>query len=162
MQTPALSEIKKTLLSLEPNELTAICLRLAKYKKDNKELLSYLLFEASRESEYIESIKLETDTLFDEMRYAGAYKYTKQIRKVLRNVLKHIKYSGNPGTESELLIHFCSRLKPSVTGNHPLTALVNLYDRQLLRIEKALAKLHEDLRYDYQKDFDALKCLTED
>lgn len=142
---------------LEPHELTALALKMAKYKKENKELLNYLLFESAEEAAFTESVKAETLALFEELRYAGAYKYTKQVRKILRHVLKHIKYSGNAATEAELLIHFCSLLRPAVYGKHPLLVLQNLYARQLLRIGKALSKLHEDLRYDFQKDFEALQ-----
>lgn len=157
MQTHSLAEIKKSLLLLEPHELTALALRMVKYKKENKELLSYLLFDAPDEAAYTGEIKAETDALFEELRYAGAYKYTKQVRKILRHVHKHIRYSGNPATEAELLIHFCAHLKQAVFGKHPLVVLQNLYARQLLRIDKALGKLHEDLRYDFQKDFEALQ-----
>ncbi len=153
---PALNDIKKTLLALEPGELTALCLRLAKYKKENKELLSYLLFEQQNEAGFIEDIKQEVDDLFDELKFLGAYKYTKQVRKILRYVSKHIKYSGNPATETELLIHFAGRLKKTVSGNHPITALQNLYERQLIKIEKAMNKLHEDIRYDFIRDYEAL------
>lgn len=154
---PALNEIKKSLLGLEPQELTALCLRLAKYKKENKELLAYLLFESSNEQQYIDDIRAEVDTLFDELRYVGAYKFTKQVRKILRYVNKYCKYSGLPATEVELLMHFCTRLKKTVTCSHPITVLVNVYERQLLKIEKSMGKLHEDLQYDYRRDLEALK-----
>ena len=154
---PALNEIKKSLLGLEPQELTALCLRLAKYKKENKELLAYLLFESSNEQQYIDDIRAEVDMLFDELRYVGAYKFTKQVRKILRYVNKYCKYSGLPATEVELLMHFCTRLKKTVTGSHPITVLVNVYERQLLKIEKTMGKLHEDLQFDYRRDLEALK-----
>lgn len=160
MQTPALNHIKKTLLALEPNELTAICLRLAKYKKENKELLAYLLFESSNEAQYIEDIRLELDALFDELRFIGVYKFTKQVRKILRYVNKHIKYSGNPATEVELLIYFCQKLYTAVSGKNSITAIQNLYYRQIDKIEKTLLKLHEDLRFDFQNDIEELKSHT--
>ena len=47
MKPEKLSDLKKVLLVLNTTELTEICLRLAKYKKENKELLAYLLFDAN-------------------------------------------------------------------------------------------------------------------
>ena len=32
----------------------------------------------------------------------------------------------------------------------------NLYDRQIIRIEKALSRLHEDLQYDYRVEMGEL------
>lgn len=160
MQTPALNHIKKTLLALEPNELTTICLRLAKYKKENKELLAYLLFESSNEAQYIEDIRIELDAFFDELRFIGVYKFTKQVRKILRYVNKHIKYSGNPATEVELLIYFCQKLYIAISGKNSITAIQNLYYRQIDKIEKTLLKLHEDLRFDFQNDIEELKSHT--
>ena len=46
MKPEKLTGIKKELSGLSVQQLTDICLRLAKYKKDNKELLNYLLFDA--------------------------------------------------------------------------------------------------------------------
>ena len=160
MQSPALNHIKKTLLALEPNELTTICLRLAKYKKENKELLAYLLFESSNEAQYIEDIRIELDAFFDELRFIGVYKFTKQVRKILRYVNKHIKYSGNPATEVELLIYFCQKLYIAISGKNSITAIQNLYYRQIDKIEKTLLKLHEDLRFDFQNDIEELKSHT--
>jgi len=35
---------------------------------------------------------------------------------------------------------------------HSSTALMNIYERQLLKINKALATLHEDLQHDYLEE----------
>ena len=162
MQMHPLNEIKKSLLNLEPHELTALCLRLAKYKKDNKELLAYLLFESKDEAAYIEGLKSEMDEFFDELKFFGAYHYTKQIRKILRLLAKHIKFSALPGTEVELLIHFCQRLQRLIVGKHPITALENIYTRQVEKIEKTMAKLHEDIQFDFAKDLEGLKSTIDE
>ena len=49
MRSASVHEIKQELLTLKPAELVELCLRLAKFKKENKELLNYLLFEAQDE-----------------------------------------------------------------------------------------------------------------
>jgi transcriptional regulatory protein LevR len=103
-------------------------------------------------------LKLEIDAFFDELKFFGAYHYTKQIRKILRLVAKHIKYSSTPSTEVELLIHFCQRLQKLIVGKHPITALENIYARQVDKIEKSMAKLHEDIQFDFAKDLRDLKA----
>jgi hypothetical protein len=75
---------------------------------------------------------------------------------VLRTVKKYIRYTQNKETEVELLIYFCEQLKdfsPSIKRN---TTLVNLYERQLLYIEKKIDVLHEDLQYDYKIELEQL------
>jgi hypothetical protein len=156
MKAESVNLIKKKLLGLEPHELTALCLRLIKYKKENKELLSYLLFESDDESAYIESVKLEMFARFDELSYFTSYQTTKQIRKIYRFVAKQIKYSALPATQVELLIHFCQLLK-KVIQKYRLTALENMYAQQLKKINIALSKLHEDIQYDYAKVLNELE-----
>jgi hypothetical protein len=46
MTFATLAEIKKELQQVDADLLQTLCLRLAKYKKENKELLGYLLFES--------------------------------------------------------------------------------------------------------------------
>ena len=46
MKAATLNELRKELQALSSKELVEICLRLAKYKKESKELLTYLIFEA--------------------------------------------------------------------------------------------------------------------
>ncbi len=67
MVTSSINEIKKELNTLDQDALLALCMRLAKYKKENKELFTYLLFEAHNEQAYIESIKEEIEGLFNDL-----------------------------------------------------------------------------------------------
>ena len=106
MQTTSLSGLKKELLSLPQEQLVELCARLAKYKKENKELLHYLLFESIDEELYKDGIKSEVEELFSEITSRNFYLAKKSIRKILRLVTKYIKYSGKPETGIELLIHF--------------------------------------------------------
>jgi hypothetical protein len=61
MKTATVRELKQELSHLSHNEILELCLRLSKFKKENKELLTYLLFEESNESIYIENVKIEVD-----------------------------------------------------------------------------------------------------
>ena len=62
------SEIKQELNTLSAKELLELCLQLAKYKKDNKELLSYLLFEADDLPSYIAGVKEEIELMSYKLR----------------------------------------------------------------------------------------------
>ena len=44
MKAASIAVLKKELMKLEHGDLLEACLRLARFKKDNKELLTYLLF----------------------------------------------------------------------------------------------------------------------
>ena len=149
MKTATVSQLKKELQHRNPDELLELCLRLSKFKKENKELLTYLLFERDDEAGYITGVKEELDVWFSEINTSSYYYIKKSVRKILRNLKKYIRYSGNKETEVELLLYFCKKLKcftPSIRRN---TALTNLYERQLLFLEKKIGLLHEDLQYDY-------------
>ena len=58
MRIESIVTIKKELKNLPKEELLALCLRLGKFKKENKALLTYLLFEAHDEDNYIASVGL--------------------------------------------------------------------------------------------------------
>lgn len=151
MQTTSLSGLKKELQSLPQEQLVELCTRMAKYKKENKELLHYILFESGDEALYIENIKIEVDELFSEISTKNFYLAKKSLRKILRLVSKYIKYSGKAETSIELLLHFCGQLNKLGLDYHGSTALMNLYNGQIKKIKKSISTLHEDLQYDYHK-----------
>jgi len=157
MIAASLGDIKKELKHTDPDVLQMLCLRLAKYKKENKELLGYLLFEASNEAAYIRQVKEEIDTLFTEITDRNLYIVKKILRKILRFTNRQIKYSGLPETELELRIYFCEKIKearvPLTTG----TVLYNLYQQQLKKIDKALSSLPEDLQGDYTSSLNTIR-----
>ena len=150
MKSATLSEVKKELATLPPAKVFELCMRVAKYKKENKELLNYLLFEAHDEDAYIKNIKAEIDFQYALMNRSTLYLAKKSTRKILRTANKFIKYSGNKKTEVELRIYFCEKMKKSGILQHESVTMMNLYTGQLKRINSALATLHEDLQYDYK------------
>ncbi len=156
MKAATLAELKKELTKKSSREVMELCLRLGRFKKENKELITYLLFEADDELNYINSVKLEIDTQFEEMNRSNLYLAKKSIRKILRNVNKYNRYSGLPQTAVELLIYFCYTLKHSRIPIDKSAALTNLYQNQLKKINGLIETLHEDLQYDFQKQLDEL------
>jgi hypothetical protein len=156
MKTATVKELKEELSHLSQSELVELCLRLSRFKKENKELLTYLLYEASNEASYIEGIKTEIALQFTEINTDSYYYIKKSVRKILRRVKTYIRYSKIKETEVELLLYFCFELKnmqPSIRHNVTLT---NLYNRQIGLIKKTITSLHEDLQYDYNLMLDEL------
>lgn len=156
MKAASIVELKRELKTMDQEELMTCCLRLVRFKKDNKELMTYLLFEEKDEESYISLIKEEIVSGFEEINSNHIYYAKKGIRKVLRNITKYIRYSGKKQTEVEILICFCETLRDSGIRFRTSSALNNLYQTQIRKIKKALDTLHEDLRYDYQSAVDQL------
>ncbi|MGB3342443.1 MAG: hypothetical protein WBA61_00890 [Aequorivita sp.] len=157
MKAASIKEIKTELNHRSTQELLELCLRLGKFKKENKELLTYLLFESSNEENFIQSIKANVDSDFEKINTKTFYFIKKSVRKILRDIKKFIRYSQNKETEVELLLYFCFKLKefkPSIKQN---TTLVNLYNRQIDYINKKVMALHDDLQYDYNLELKELK-----
>ncbi len=156
METASISIIKKELKNLTPEELQVIVARLAKYKKENKELLSYLLFDAENEQAFIQSVKAEIDEQFSNLNRSSFYLAKKTLRKVLKTTNKHIRFSGIKETEIQLRIYFCQKLKKSGLNYKSSRVVFNMYINQIKRINKVLAMLHEDLQFDYREEVENL------
>ena len=152
MKAASLNDIRKQLNTLDSQTLEQLCATLARYKKENKELLTYLLFESHDEHAYISNIKVEVDAFFETLPKGNVYFIKKSIRKILRFINRQIKYSGIPSTELELRIYFCLRMKSAGIPLHAGTVLFNLYQQQLKKIRSVLSKLPEDLQFDYERD----------
>lgn len=149
MKAVTVKEIKTELSHRSHDEIMELCLRLSKFKKENKELLTYLLFESENEETFITSIKLEIDEQFELINTKTYYFIKKSVRKILRFIKKYIRYSKLTETEVTLLLYFCKKLndfKPSIQKN---TVLLNIYKRELENVKKKVQLLHEDLQYDY-------------
>ncbi|QXP59412.1 hypothetical protein [Olleya sp. HaHaR_3_96] len=154
MKAVSVVTIRKELKHKTNEELAELCLRLSRFKKENKELLTYLLFEADSEAGYIETVKAEIDEQFELINTDSFFYIKKSVRKILRNTKKYIRYSLNKETEVQLLLYFCKKLrtmKPSISRN---TTLTNLYDRNIEAITKKILALHEDLQYDYNLELE--------
>jgi hypothetical protein len=151
MKTASVNDLKYALQNLNGKELIQVCLRMSKHSKESKELLTYLLFEADNEMQYIEHVKADLDDYFSNIQVLNFSNLLKKLRKAVRMANKYIKFSGSKQVEVAVLIYICGKLKPYVLGITS-TALNNLYQRQLTKIEKSLSKLDEDLQFDYQQE----------
>lgn len=157
MKAATINELKKELTTLPSKQLVDICLRLAKYKKESKELLTYLIFESDNEADYIQAIKSDIDVQFEELNMGNYYYSKKGLQKLVRNISKFIKYSGIKKTEIEVLIYFCQKMQATGIKISYNAIIENLYNRQLTKIKKAVATLHEDLQFDYEHEIEILE-----
>ena len=156
MKAATLSDIKKELDNSSPAKLLELCVRLARYKKDNKELLYYLLFESHDSQQYINSIKEEMDEAFAGMNKSNLYLAKKSLRKILRTLAKYSRYIASAEAETTLLLYFCGFLKHSAIPLKKSVQINNLYLFQIKKLTKLIAVLHEDLQYDYLKELNKL------
>lgn len=156
MKAATVKEIKSELESLSTSELVTLCQRLARFKKENKELLTYLLFEAFDENSYITSVTSEIDAGFAELNRNSLYIAKKNLRKIIRTATKYIRYSGKETTEVEILLYLCSKIKESGLALEKSTVLSNMYLSLTKKIQKAIAAMHEDLQYDYNRQLQKL------
>ena len=156
MKTASIHELKLELSNIPAEQLADLCIRLAKFKKENKELLTYLLFEAFDEQAYIENIKADILQQFQEINTSSIYFVKKSLRKIIRTLNKYIRYTGLSETEARLLLFFCVTLKNSGIPIEKNPVIKNMYLNQLKKISKAIAIMHEDLQYEYLREMEKL------
>jgi hypothetical protein len=156
MKTATVTELKKELKTRSQADLVELCLKLSKFKKENKELLTYLLYEADNEPQYIENVKSEIDLQFSEINRKSTYIVQKNVRRIQRNVKKYIRYSKLKETEVELLIYFSLKLKQLIPSIGTSGVLQNIFTRQIEILSKKVMALHEDLQFDYERELEEL------
>lgn len=156
MKAASIHEIKLELSNTPAEQLADLCVRLAKFKKENKELLSYLLFESFDEQAYVENIKTEVENQFADMNTSNLYFVKKSLRKILRTIGKYARYASAAETEVKLLLFFCNRLKTSGIPIQKNPVINNMYLNQLKKITKLLDTMHEDLQYEYLRELKEL------
>lgn len=156
MKAVTIKQLKEELSHKSANELKELCLHLSRFKKENKELLTYLLFESHNEETYIQTIKEQMDVQFLEINTKSFFYIRKSVRKILSLTKKYIRYSKKKETEAELLLYFCIKLKEMKPSINRSQRLLNVFNSQIKMIKKAIEKLHEDLQYDYQLELEEL------
>jgi hypothetical protein len=154
MKASTIKQLKDELTNKSALELKELCLQLARFKVENKELLTYLLFEASDEDQYVLNCKSFINELFSEIDTKNAYYVRKKIRKILTSTKKLIRFSKKKETEAELLLYFCENLKNYNPFYKRSNRLQSIFQTQIRMAEKAILKLHEDLQFDFQEQLE--------
>ena len=152
MKAASVNELKQELVTKTPAKLVELCLRLARFKKENKELLTYLLFEAHDLDGYISGVKKEMDNQLENINKSNIYFIKKTLRKILRTANKFIRYSGSASAETELRIYFCALVTSLNIKINKHQVILNIYQSQLKKIRKSISTLHEDLQFDYNRE----------
>jgi hypothetical protein len=156
MKAVSIKELKEELANCTPKEIRDLCLRLARFKKENKELLTYILFESSEEAIYVENVKKEVDLQFEQINKRSPFLIKKSFRKILRTIRKYARYSQKKETEVELLVYFCTRIRKFTSSIQKNAGFQNFYNRLIETIRKKITFLHEDLQFDYGTELNAL------
>jgi muconolactone delta-isomerase len=156
MNAASVKEIKSTLTQMPNTELVELCMRLIKFKKENKELASYLLFDVDDEPGYVANVKAALLVLFDDVHRTNPYFAKKTLRKILRVAGKYSKYSNSETTEVEILLYVAETILELGLPMHKSTALQNIYAGIIKKIKKSVAGLHEDLQYDYLRQLNSI------
>jgi len=161
MKTNGIAEIKKSIKNISQAELAEICLRLARFKKDNKEYIHFLLFESSDPLAYAEDVKESLHHSLTNLNRHPSLK-VKELRKHLRVLSRHIRYTSSTEVEITLLIWFTQMLVAHAGVRKSNKALYTLFIRQIDKIRKAFPKLHEDLQFDYMQPYNDLLTRSAD
>jgi hypothetical protein len=157
LKISSINEVKKELQELEPKLLVELCLSLAKYKKDNKEYLGYLLFESHDKTSFVNDIKAEIDAHFSEIDVRNNLYYIKKsLRKILRQIVKYCRYLDDKALMVELHLYFCNKLKNSGIPIEKSQLIVNMYAQEVKKINIIIQTLHPDLQGDYNREMQEL------
>jgi hypothetical protein len=153
--TYGLQDIKKEIQHLRYEQLSELCLRLVRYKKENKELLAYLLFEANDEHAFVEKVKAEVGFMLSQLP-SHSYLASKSVRKVLRLISKYVKFMASKPAEIDLLLNFCFNYLQYINKNTSYKPLRMILMRQVEKINTNIKKLHEDLQFDHSQEYNRL------
>lgn len=152
MATTSLNQLKKELATRTHTELVQVCLSLTKLKAENKEMLSYLLFDSDDPLSYAQIIKEEMDVFLWQVS-DHTYALTKGLRKALGMITKYSRFTKSKQGEIELLLHFLTRYLEKTESSVRYPALLGLAYRALRKIYSLIGKLHEDLQFDYTQEY---------
>ncbi|MDA8745788.1 hypothetical protein N9N28_14240 [Rubripirellula amarantea] len=152
MKAATIKQLKEELGKLDHDELLNVCIRLAKFKVESKELLTYLLLKADDEIGYADELCDEIDLHL----HASGRIHKKTLRKVVRWMDKSLRFSGDRETELQVRIHFCRRIKDKRISFGGCRVSENMYATQLKKIDKAIDKVHPDLQFDYNQQLSGL------
>ena len=117
MKTATVKQLKDELNDNSHQELVDLCLRLSRFKKENKELLTYLLFETHDEQGFIEGVKTEISEEFQEINTASYHYIKKSVRRILRRIKTYIRYSKTKRNRDTVIIAFLYRVKRNAAFN---------------------------------------------
>lgn len=151
-----LQNLKQELAERDTRHLAELCLQLAKFKSENKELLTYLLFYAHDPIAYTSSYKEMIVEPFDKFIY-NPYHLSKGIRKSFRLISRYAKITKSKEGECELYLHLILQFVERIPGKIVHKSLVILLERAFKKAALLILKMHEDFQLDYLPQFKELR-----
>ncbi len=115
-------------------------------------MLAYLLFDSDNPLAYAEQIKGAIDELLEDIA-RNQYGGTKTFRKAMQLITQYNRFTKFKQGEIELLLHFITRYLEIVSPDTRYPPLLGLAFRALRKARTLIAKLHEDLQYDYTSEY---------
>lgn len=157
MKAKSLKELREELVHAEKQDLVDFCLQLARFKAENKELLTYELFYKHNKDLYLSEIEAHVNKEFDGLNDASYFYLKKGVQKINRHIKKYIRIAKDPEIEVHLLLYFLKQFKAYKPDLLKQKILNNMYHREYKLVVKRIEKLHPDLQYDYEKALEEVK-----
>jgi hypothetical protein len=158
VKAPALQDIKNEIKELPPKRLAELCVALAKFRKENKEYLGYLLFDEATREDYVREVISEvTSAVMDIERTQTPYFTKKNLRRIQRLITRHCRFMADPVPTAEVHIAFVKAIAESSIPFRKHLQLSNIYHQELRKVRAAIDGMHEDLRGDFEKELAGLE-----
>ena len=151
MVPASIDTIKTELKQLPPKKVLELVVRLARFKKENKELLTWLLFESSDEAAYIAQVRKEITEEVEKIDGLTAYQYKKQFRKIQRKINKPIKYMGSKTAAAELYMHMIELIDRKKKTVFIRAFLEKAHEQYVRKVNILLPGIPEDLAADISR-----------
>jgi hypothetical protein len=150
-----LSDLKQELAERDKKNLMELCLHLARFKTENKELMGYLLFNAHDPLAYTETYKPMIDEPFEKYIF-NPYYLSKGIRKAFRQISRYAKITKSKEGECTLYLYLAEQFISRIHGRIVHKSLIILLERSLKKAALLIEKMHEDYQLDYVPQFNEI------
>lgn len=158
--TDRLSDLKKELSLRDKAELVQLCVRFARLKQENKELLAYLLFDADDPVFYAQKLKPEIEAIWEQPFY-NPWAMNKSLRKALRIIARYRRFTASARGENDLLLHLFLGMHAHWRPEFRQKIFGKMLYRQISKIKKNIAKMESDYQSDYEEPLRELQRETE-
>ena len=157
-KNPTLAQLKKEIQTLPAEKIIALITKLGKFNALNKQLITYELFDAETPETYISDLKVEINDALNLIKLDSWYNQKKTFKKFMKTIGNYKKIMAN--NEMELQMHLAIATKIYHILTHEKYDINFIIEAQLFKsialIKKLIDTLHQDLQYDYLKQYKKL------
>ncbi len=151
MKAASIKQLRTEIGNLPPHKLAALTERLIKYKKDNKELASYIIFYEEDEAGFADDVETALEEQFGLINFKTAFFAKKGLRKMIRIANKFLRYTPNKSTQARIIMDVLSRLALIPASLKKNTQIKNMQVSLLKKLDDILLQVHQDERHDFEK-----------